>query len=390
MKKRILRYLKHILGTLLFLLLIGVSIVLFLNGNVHYSDNPIKKAWKKEGPYVFYKNDTLLSVNYVTGNRNDGFKASHKNYNINSELKMNSYFNLDDSTFDFTIDPNIKTPESIYNDGGKILAISDIESGYKTFRDFLINNQVINENLEWTFGNGHLVLVGDFVDRGFSTTQVLWFIYKLEQEAKKLGGRVHFILGNHEIKNLQGNYTKASLKYFYVASILQKQQYELYNSKSFIGKWLASKNTLEIINGHLFVHGGIHPELANYKTNINEINQIVRGNYRQAYYPKKGDSLEQLLISTTKGPSWYRGYFNDDLTNEEIDKGLKLFNAKAVIVGHTIQRKVKKLHNGKVFSIDVNHPKDYRKSWPNKQSEGLIITHNKYYRVFANGSKKEL
>ena len=78
--------------------------------------------------------------------------------------------------------------------------------------------------LNWTFGNGHLVLVGDFVDRGFSTTQVLWFIYKLEQEAEKQGGYVHYILGNHELKNMQGNYESASLKYFHVAAILEKQQ----------------------------------------------------------------------------------------------------------------------------------------------------------------------
>ena len=57
------------------------------------------------------------------------------------------------------------------------------------------------------------------------------------------------------LKNMQGNYESASLKYFHVAEILEKQQNELYDSNSFIGKWMASKNTLELINGNLFVHG---------------------------------------------------------------------------------------------------------------------------------------
>ena len=279
---------------------------------------------------------------------------------------------------------------STYNDNNKILAISGIESGYKTFRDFLINSKVIDKNLNWTFGNGHLVLVGDFVDRGFSTTQVLWFIYKLEQEAEKQGGYVHYILGNHELKNMQGNYESASLKYFHVAAILEKQQNELYDSNSFIGKWMASKNTLELINGNLFVHGGIHPELASSKLDLDEINQIGRRNYYKPFYPRTEKNIEQLLVSTHTGVSWYRGYFKNDLTQEQIDNGLNKFNAKSVIVGHTIQSKVNRQYGGKVIGIDVQHPKDYHKNWPNKKSEGLFIEGNKYYRIFANGEKEEM
>jgi len=51
-----------------------------------------------------------------------------------------------------------------------------------------------------------LVLVGDCVDRGQEVTQVLWLIYKLEIAAKNKGGSVHFVLGNHEIMNFQGNW----------------------------------------------------------------------------------------------------------------------------------------------------------------------------------------
>ncbi|WP_299670326.1 metallophosphoesterase [uncultured Polaribacter sp.] len=388
MKRRILRYLKHIFATLIVLLTIGISILLYENGSMHYGDNIERMNWNNEGPYVFYKNDSILNLNYIKGNKIDGFSIDSQEFN--SKISAKSYFNLDKTEFDFTIDNNIKIPKTNYNDGEKIIAISDIESGYRTFRDFLIHHMVIDKNLHWIFGKGHLVLVGDFVDRGFSTTQVLWFIYKLEQDAKKVGGNVHFILGNHEIKNLQGNYKSASEKYFHVGSILKKQQYEFYNKNSFMGRWMTSKNTLEIINGHLFVHGGIHPELTNFKTNILEINTIVRANYHSASYPKKEKNLEQFLISTQTGPSWYRGYFKDDLTQEKIEKGLDFFNVKAVVVGHTVQGKIKKLYRGKVFGIDVMHPKDYHKNFPNKESEGLLIENEKYYRILSNGKRKEL
>jgi len=43
-----------------------------------------------------------------------------------------------------------------------------------------------------------------------------------------------------------------------------------------------------------------------------------------------------------------------------------------------------------VIGIDVKHPKDYHKNWPSKDSEGLLIEGNQYYRVFDNGEKEGL
>ncbi|PHI19312.1 hypothetical protein CEQ90_13210 [Lewinellaceae bacterium SD302] len=390
MKTRIFRYLKHISVTVLVILLAGIAFVLSLHGSLHYGDDPIIKRWNNDGPYVFFTNDSILQVSYVTGNRDDGYRDTSYDCSADSNTWLSSHFNLDGSHFDFEITTEIETPAFYYDDGEDILAISDIESGYRTFRDFLIAQEVINDRLEWIFGKGHLVLNGDFVDRGFSTTQVLWLIYKLEKEARLKGGNVHFVLGNHEIKLLQGNYGKSSLKYFYVAAILGKQQFELYDNNSLMGRWLASKNTLELINGNLFVHGGLHPDLANHPISLASVNQIVRENYRRAYFPKKEDALEDLLVSTTKGPSWYRGYFKNEISMTEIDGCLDLFGAKAVIVGHTIQGKVKSMHEGKVYSIDVNHPKDYQHHWPVRASEGLFISGGKYYRAFSDGKRTEI
>ncbi|MCA0931331.1 metallophosphoesterase [Lutimonas saemankumensis] len=390
MKKRIVRYLKHILGTIISLLLIGVVIIISINGSFEYGNDPQAINLNREGPYVFYESDSSLHVNYIRGNKTDGFYLDKTEYHMNDEILANCHFPLDSSSFNFTIQSEITIPEAIYEDQQPILAISDIESGYKTFRDFLIANKVIDENLEWIFGKGHLVLVGDFVDRGFSTTQVLWFIYRLEQEARKKGGHVHFIIGNHELYNMQGKFKSASYKYYGVASILGKQHHDLYNKNSFIGKWMASKNTLELINGNLFAHGGLHPDIENYNITIDQVNQINRENYDQSYFPKPKESVEQLILSNKKGICWYRGYFKDDLSQEEVEKGINKFNARAIVVGHTLQRSVKKLYEGKVFAIDVKHPKDYNKNWPAKKSEGLLIREGKYYRVFADGELLEL
>lgn len=390
MKKRILRYVKHITVTFVILGISGVLFGLYHGASLRYSENPAMMDWDKDGPYIFNKNDSTLTVNYIRGNQEVGFYCDQKDYSVYSAIPAYCYFPLDSTSFEFKINTDFKSPANSYNDNHKILAISDIESGFKTFRDFLINNKVIDKKLNWIFGNGHLVLLGDFVDRGFSTTQVLWLIYKLDQEAVKLGGTVHFILGNHELKNMQGNYESTSLKYFHVAAILEKQQSQLYDSNSFLGKWMAAKNSIELINGTIFTHGGIHPDLAEYEISLHEINQIVRNNYYKPYYPKAEKNIEQLLISSHSGITWYRGYFKDDLTQEDVERGLDKFNAKSVVVGHTLQSKVNRIYNGKVIGIDVKHPKDYNKSFPNQKSEGLLIDGGRYYRVLHSGDKEQI
>lgn len=391
MKKRIIRYFKHIIVTIVVLLLIGASVLIYLNGNFNYGQNSLRYNVHQEGPYVFYENDSILNINYLQGNKHDGFYLDTKRYNFkNEEPLATCLFQIDSTTFEFSLKSKFKIPKTIYNDGNKILAISDIESGYRTFRDFLITNKVIDSNLNWTFGKGHLVLVGDFVDRGYSTTQVLWFIYKLEQEAEKHGGFVHFIIGNHELYNMQGQYKSAEKKYYAVATILGRKEQDLYSKKSFIGRWMSSKNTIELINGNLFAHGGIHPEIVDADITLDSINQINRANYYKAYFPKPENTVNQLVLSNKKGICWYRGYFRDDLSQEDVEKGIHKFNAKTIVVGHTIQSMVKKLYNGKVYAIDVTHPKDYINMWPNRKSEGLLINDGNYYQVLYNGKKKEL
>jgi hypothetical protein len=390
MKKRILRYFKHIALTILIPLPFVMIFGLYHGASFHYGDNPLALQWDNEGPYIFFSNDSTVSVNYIKGNPDDGFYASKKVYRTDSLSTVTCYYPLDSTQFQVPIKTSFETPKSIYNDTGKILAISDIESNYKAFRDFLIKSNVINQNLEWTFGNGHLVLAGDFVDRGYFTTQVLWFIYKLEQAAKEDGGFVHFIIGNHELKMMYGDYMVTSPKYYHVASILEKKQVELYDQQSFIGKWMGSKNAIEIINGNLFAHGGIHPDLAETKLSLEEINQLMRNNYYHSFSPRSTKTPEQFIISAITGPCWYRGYFRDDLTQQQVEAGLEKFNARAVVVGHTLQSKVRKAYDGRVFGIDVKHPSDDRTDWPLGQSEGLFIEGDTYYRVLDTGIKYKL
>ena len=60
--------------------------------------------------------------------------------------------------------------------------------------------------------------------------------------------------------------------------------------------------------------------------------------------------MNDVLLSSKIGVCWYRDYFKDDLTQEDINKPLDKFNAKSIIVGLTLQSKVK---NQKDYSLKM-------------------------------------
>lgn len=381
--------LKHFFVTFFLLFIAIVTFGIYHGAEAHFNESRLAYKLGGEGPHVFYQEDKI-NVTYVEGNSESGFKATEQIYTSYENIDAKVYFPLEESHFDVTINPKIDIPAAQYEDNEPIIAISDIEGNFKTFRDFLIKHKVIDQQLNWTFGRGHLVLVGDFVDRGKSVTQVLWFIYKLEQEAKTFGGKVHYIIGNHEIKNLQANFYSASEKYLYIATVLGKLQSDLYGKNSFIGRWLMSKNTIERINGHLFVHGGIHPRLAELGYSIEQVNTIIRDHYRKPYITPAKATDESFLVSNKTGPAWYRGYFKDNLTQQQIESGLNVFGAHSAVVGHTIQWQVNKQYNGRVFAIDVKHPADYETFFPPRSSQGLLINNKQYFRLLANGENEML
>ena len=87
---------------------------------------------------------------------------------------------------------------STYKNVKKVAALSDIHGQFDLAVKLLVNNKIIDKKLNWRFGKGHLVIAGDIFDRGPKVHETLLLIYKLAQQAKKKGGRVHFLLGNHE------------------------------------------------------------------------------------------------------------------------------------------------------------------------------------------------
>ena len=305
--------------------------------------------------------------------------------------------NDDNDKFSFQLKDSIKLENETYNLPDKIIVISDIEGNFDAFSGFLLNNKVIDNNYNWTFGNGHLLLNGDFVDRGKNVIQVLWLIYKLENQADKQGGKVHYILGNHEIMNFQGNANYNKKKYKRIAQLISKNDSItvatkfMYSDKTELGKWLRSKNVIEKIGNYLFVHAGISPEILKYSVSISDINRIARDNWDKNLYDEEENNKVENFITGKKGIYWYRGLAQDykyyeKIKETELNKVLKYYQADKIIFGHTVVEDITKEFKGKTINIDVKHGEEKN----SEKTKGLLIEKGIEYKIDGKGTKTKL
>lgn len=284
------------------------------------------------------------------------------------------------NSFKVTIDSVYHTPAHTYNTSDPIFVISDIEGNYKSFYNLLTANGIMDSNAQWVFGKGHLVILGDYFDRGDDVNPILWLCYKLSRESKEAEGAVHMILGNHEIMNFKGNIKYVRGKYKAIAQKLEIDYKDLYGPKSEIGMWLRKQNSVEVINDILFCHGGISPELLDATTSLDEINSSIRD-----LIDKSVTSEKNKIFVGSNGPLWYRGYFKEDsgITQSSINSICAQFNVNRIIVGHTPVPQVTALFDGKVVAVDVP------RTSPSTHST-LLIKNQKFYTSNEAGENTPL
>lgn len=247
-----------------------------------------------------------------------------------------------------------RDPQVIFYGVKKIVAMSDIHGQYAVARSLLQKHGIIDEDLHWIFGEGHLVIVGDVFDRGDQVNATLWMIHNLQREAAAAGGRVHFLLGNHETMILEGDIRYLNKRYLTTTALLATPYRSLYGPDTYLGRWLRSLPLTISINDHVFVHGGLSKDLLKEVTSLKKINDI----YHEKLIDKEpmittAESSKADLLYGRDGPLWYRGYFlQSDFEEKDIDRILKKVKAKKLIVGHTSFDAIKSYFNGKVLAVD--------------------------------------
>jgi hypothetical protein len=87
----------------------------------------------------------------------------------------------------------------------RIVAIGDLHGDYDNYIATLEAAGLIDRKGKWSGGTTHLVQTGDIPDRGPDTLRIIEHIDKLARQAKRKGGRVHSLIGNHEAMNVYGD-----------------------------------------------------------------------------------------------------------------------------------------------------------------------------------------
>lgn len=280
--------------------------------------------------------------------------------------------------FALKLKQQLANERSEYEMPDKILALSDIEGNFMAFLHLLIANNVIDRYLRWTFGDGHLVIAGDCFDRGEQVVECLWLIYSLEEKARRSGGYVHFILGNHEIMNLNGDWRYVHPKYAKSSKIPSTA---LYYGNDPLWHWLCTKNIVEKIGNILFVHGGISEDLMKLNMSVSEINNLARPYYAKANQVFK-DPFLRIIFNSENSPFWYRGFYQSDINESHIDDVLSHYRVNTIVTGHTIVNEITTFVNGKLINLDTDHAVGL--------SEALLIKKGVYYRVNSKGLKDRI
>lgn len=348
-----------------------------------------------DGPYIFYLNDSTIKTIIIKGNEPSDFtiqeKTTKNTFVINKFLRIYPEFN-----------PFEKFELSPISDftAEKIASVSDIHGSFHHFKQLLLANKIIDDSLNWSWGKGHLVIVGDVFDKGLYVSECLWLIKKLEAQSESQGGRVHFLLGNHERLVLSGNYNYISLKYREICNRLFLNYDQLFSNNTYWGKWLRSKSIIIKINNNLFTHGGISEQMLNKKYTLTEINKLFNlwvNTSNPAVFDERKRSDFNFIINYF-GPLEYRGYYNINVFNRgqkrsfpkaTLDKINQFYNIDHLIVGHTIVREIKSMFNNNVIAINIRYPED--DVVDNKsRCQMLIIEGENYYKADVHGNKRLL
>lgn len=266
----------------------------------------------------------------------------------------------------------------------RLLAVSDLEGNFEAAIRLLRAQGVIDGNLHWRFGTGHLVLLGDMVDRGDNVVPLLWLLYRLEAEARAAGGALHYVLGNHEQYLLQGRPKSAHEKYYGTVRAAGIDYGELWSTRTELGRWLRSKPVLVQVGDTLFTHGGISPQVLATGLDLAAIDALAaRCNGVLAL----AKSAEMKVIFGRNGLVGYRGLAKateatPKAGSAHVEALLAKFGARRIAIGHTLAEHVGMSYGGRVLRTDVAHA--------DGTVEGILFSGGMLWRVAADGTRVPL
>ena len=259
----------------------------------------------------------------------------------------------------------------------RVVAVGDIHGDYDNYLATLKAAGLVDKKGKWAGGETHFVQVGDIPDRGPDTRKIIEHMVKLQKQARRKGGQVHALLGNHEAMNVTGdlryvhegefeafknrdskalrdrafegtmknmqandpegyaalpdNYREEWNQQHPLGWIEHRQAWDpSWNPDGEFVKWSLDRKVAIRIDDTLFLHGGISGFYC--QNSLDSITQFVREKLMNY------DPLDPGVIEDEFGPLWYRGLSGVEprAAEETVAAILEHHGVKRIVVGHTV------------------------------------------------------
>jgi hypothetical protein len=229
----------------------------------------------------------------------------------------------------------------------RIIAVGDLHGDPVATQELLGIAGVVDAAGQWIGKDTIVVQTGDSTDKGPSSKGVATFLMELEVQAKKAGGQVIVLVGNHEVMNLRHDtrYVHPNDEAEFGGADARRAAFGVEGT---FGRWYRSRDAVARVQDNIFVHGGISARFSDFSATA--LSTMVR------------EAIDQPRASPVlgpEGPLWYRAYFlaDETIACAELEQVLAKQKAKRMIVGHVVQRtgRIGVRCGGRLIGIDTGN-----------------------------------
>jgi hypothetical protein len=298
----------------------------------------------------------------------------------------------------------------------RIVAVGDLHGDYDAWIEIASRARLIDRRNRWAGGSAVLVQTGDITDRGPDSLKIVRHLMRLQAQARRSGGRVVVVLGNHEAMNMTDD-----LRYVHPGEFaafvnadsdrLRRRVYEAnkatiaaayrtanptmtdaairdawlaanppgklehqaaWSPRGELGRWTMANPAVARVGDTLFAHGGVSIRYAGMT--VDQINRLAAA----ALAAQTADPA--AIINDPIGPLWYRGYVTRATDSEgpatalaqavaapaypspeeELTAVLRSTGAKRMVIAHTPNRAgIAISYGGRLALIDTGISRHY-------------------------------
>ncbi|GFR41016.1 hypothetical protein Agub_g1448 [Astrephomene gubernaculifera] len=255
---------------------------------------------------------------------------------------------------------DVLDPPTYVTATGRIVAIGDLHGDLEKAVEALMLSNVISVSEEgtvsWVGGDTVVVQLGDVLDRGDVEIGIINMLRYLDVEARRHGGAVYMLNGNHESLNVLGDFryvtpgafaesalygglSESELRDF---KLVAQVRYSLYRPGGQLAREFARNPTVLVVNDTVFAHGGLLPTHTEY--GIERINREVAAWMRGDLAPDGGPCKPPVVAMGANSVMWNRSLSKDFASPNEryhacrnLQQALARVGGRRLVVGHTPQ-----------------------------------------------------